>query len=65
MTSPSLYQTPLRLFREGMDTLAIAEHLGCSEATAYNLIHKAREKQRRWRPIKFVGYDPRERQICP
>jgi len=37
---------PLTLFRSGLDTLAIAAELGCSEATAYSLLHHAREKER-------------------
>lgn len=41
----SHYQTPLSLFRQGMDTIAMAEHLGCSEATAYSMLHHAREKE--------------------
>jgi len=45
MTTPSLYQTPLRLFRDGKDTLAIAAELGCSEATAYSLLHAALEAE--------------------
>ena len=38
----STYQTPLKLFREGLDTVVIAAHLGCSEATDANLIHSAK-----------------------
>lgn len=58
------YRTPLRLFNEGMDTIEIAEYLGCSEATAYNLLHRARQKARKWKPIKYAGFDNNERQIA-
>lgn len=46
MTRTSQFQTPLSLFRQGWDTADIAAHLGCSEATAYNRIHRAREYER-------------------
>lgn len=36
----------LTLLRSGMDTQQIAEALGCSEATAYNEIHRMREQLR-------------------
>lgn len=37
------YRTPLSMFLEGCDTQTIAQELGCSEATAYNMIHRERE----------------------
>lgn len=40
------YQTPLTLFRSGMGTDEISAHLGCSEALAYNLYSRAKEKER-------------------
>lgn len=40
-------RTPLELFRSGMDTIAIAERLGVSEAIAYSLLHHAREDERK------------------
>jgi predicted transcriptional regulator len=36
-------KTPLQLFREGMDTKAIARELECSEAAVYNTIHHERQ----------------------
>lgn len=39
------FQTPLSLLRSGLDTMEIAEHLGCSESTAYNRIHIERQKE--------------------
>lgn len=45
MTRPSPYQTPISLFREGKDTYEISRILGCSEATAYNSIHRAKERE--------------------
>jgi len=57
MTDTSLYQTPLRLFREeGMDTVDIAAHLGCSEATAANLIHRAKEAEREGKGHKPANF---------
>lgn len=50
------YQTPLRLFREGMDTVDIAAHLGCTEATAANLIHRAKEAEREGKGRKPTNY---------
>jgi len=35
----------LTLFRSGMDTISIARLYGCSEATAYSLLHAAREAE--------------------
>jgi transposase len=37
----------LQLFKEGLDTIAISERLGVSEAVAYSLLHHAREKERK------------------
>lgn len=37
------YVNALTLFREGRDTAEIAAILGCSEATAYNNLHRLRE----------------------
>lgn len=45
MNDASQFLTPLALFRLGMDTWDIAGYLGCSEATAYSLLHEAREKE--------------------
>lgn len=38
--------TPLRLFRQGHGTDAIAQILGCSEATAERLVHDERDLER-------------------
>jgi transposase len=46
MTSTDQYITPLSLLKAGYNTEAIALELGCSEATAYNLIHSEREEIR-------------------
>ncbi len=59
MNRASQFQTPLSLFHQGLDTADIAAHLGCSEATAYNLIHKEREKRRKFKRIKYAGAEAR------
>jgi len=56
MTGIEQYTTPLRLFREGMDTQQIADFIGCSEATAYNLVHRAREAERDGRGRASTNY---------
>lgn len=56
MSDTSQYQTPLRLFRAGMDTVEIAEYLGCTEATAANLIHRAKEAEREGKGSKPTNY---------
>jgi hypothetical protein len=56
MTDIEQYKTPLRLFRQGMDTLQIEKELGCSEATAYNLIHRAKEAERDGRGKQSANY---------
>lgn len=38
--------TPLRLFRQGNDTLDIARILGCTEATACRMLHDERDAER-------------------
>jgi hypothetical protein len=50
------FLTPLRLFREGLDTVEIAATLGCSEATAANLIHRAKEAEREGKGHKPGSY---------
>lgn len=42
-----LFHTPLSMLKAGYDTATIALELGCSEATAYNLIHREREDIRK------------------
>lgn len=37
----------LQLFKEGLDTIGIAERLSVSEAVAYSLLHHAREAERK------------------
>lgn len=37
----------MRLFRRGLDTVAIGHRLGVSEAEAEHLLHRARERGRR------------------
>ena len=46
MTTPSLYQTPLRLFREGMDYIEISEKLGISVPDVERQIHRLRNIER-------------------
>ncbi len=46
MTDTSLYQTPLRLFREGMDYIEISEKLGISVPDVERQIHRLRNIER-------------------
>lgn len=52
--------TPLKLFRQGYDTVEIAAYLGCTEATAANLIHREKEAERAHAAapplIRYAGY---------
>lgn len=53
--------TPLKLFRQGYDTIEIAAYLGCTEATAANLIHREKEAERATADtsrslIRYAGY---------
>ena len=50
------YLTPLSMFRQGLGTDEIAKKLGCSEATAYNLVHRAKEAERDDRRGKRSDY---------
>ena len=50
------YLTPLSMFRQGLGTDEIAEKLGCSEATAYNLIHRAKEAERENKGSRSMNY---------
>lgn len=44
----------LTLFRQGCDTSEIAKALGCQEATAYNEIHRLREREMKAKINKFT-----------
>lgn len=53
---PHIYQAPLKLFQGGMDTSEIADYMGCDEATAYNLIYRAKEAERTGRGLHSSNY---------
>lgn len=68
--------TALELFRTGMDTVQIADHLGVTEALADRMLSACFREERarqlgckmekptrlpKKRPIRFAGYDARER----
>lgn len=50
------YKTPLKLFQGGMDTQEIADYLGCTEATAYNLIYRAKEAEATGKGGRSLNY---------
>lgn len=58
--------TELELFRQGMDTMQIAEHLNQSEALTYNRLEQLRRSERleaqaayMRQPIPYAGAEAR------
>ena len=61
-------KSALELFREGLDTLQIAEHLGglakgWTEARVYNAMRKERNVPKTLQVVKYAGHDPSERAL--
>jgi hypothetical protein len=64
----AMTKSALELFREGLDTIQIAEHLGgvskgWSEARVYNAMRKERNVPKVLEIVKFAGHDPSERAL--
>ena len=64
----AMTKSALELFREGLDTLQIAEHLGglakgWTEARVYNAMRKERNVPKTLQVVKYAGHDPSERAL--